>query len=233
MLGAGWPTRFTLGYFRLQQDNIPDYGIPWVTATHNVLAAYRDQPAPVPRESFYGLRSRDTERMGSDMATARFEHDFGDSSTLRNQLRFGRSTRNSITTAPRFASNDTLVINRNGPSWLTEDDIWDNQTDLRAAFRTGPIEHSVVTGANFTNEHNVRKSRTVAGAPTNHAEPDRRRRGGRHASALRLRHGKARGALSTERRLALGALRRQRCEYQRRSPGARRQDGERARGRGI
>jgi catecholate siderophore receptor len=166
LFGSGKPTRLSLNYFRLRQDNVPDYGIPWVTATHNVLADLRDQPAPVPRDSFYGLRSRDTERMGSDMGTVRFEHDAGELTTFRNQFRYGRSTRNSITTAPRFAGNDSLIINRNGPSWLTEDKILDNQADLSSTFRTGAVEHSVVTGAAFTREHNIRKSRTVAGAPT-------------------------------------------------------------------
>ncbi|HMZ20936.1 MAG TPA: TonB-dependent receptor plug domain-containing protein, partial [Blastocatellia bacterium] len=110
--GLESPTRLLLSYFKLKQDNVPDYGIPWVTATHNVLAAFRDRPAPVPRESFYGLRSRDFEHLNSDLATVKFERDFDDNLNLRTQFRYGRSTRNSITTAPRFAGNDSLVINR-------------------------------------------------------------------------------------------------------------------------
>jgi catecholate siderophore receptor len=165
-LGLGTPTRLTLGYFKLKQDNMPDYGIPWVPANNNALAEFRDRPAPVPRESFYGLKSRDKEEVGSDLATIRFEHDFSDTAGIRNQLRFGRSTRDSITTAPRFASPDSLVINRNGPSWLTEDTIWDNQTDARVSFSTGAIKHSVVTGLALTKEHNERRTRTVTGTPT-------------------------------------------------------------------
>ncbi|MBL8174541.1 MAG: TonB-dependent siderophore receptor [Bryobacterales bacterium] len=164
--GLGRPTRLTFSYYTLQQDNLPDYGIPWVTATHNVLRDYRDQPAPVPRDTYYGLRSRDIEKMGSHTATVKLEHDFSDTVQFRNQLRYGHSSRDSITTAPRFAGNDSLVINRNGPSWITQDNIADNQTDLRARFRTGKLEHAVVTGGNLTRERNVRESRTVAGAPT-------------------------------------------------------------------
>ncbi|MGH9630713.1 MAG: TonB-dependent receptor plug domain-containing protein, partial [Bryobacteraceae bacterium] len=128
MMGLGTPTRLSLNYFKLEQDNIPDYGIPWVPASNNVLSEHRDRPAPVPRESFYGIKSRDSEKMGSDLATVRFEHDFSDTLGVRNQLRYGRSTRDSITTAPRFASTDSLVINQTGKAWLTEDGIWDNQT---------------------------------------------------------------------------------------------------------
>jgi catecholate siderophore receptor len=164
MFGSGSPTRLTLSYYRIKQDNLPDYGIPWVTATHNLLA--RDTPAPVPRETFYGLLDRDKEEMDSNLGTLRLEHDFSDTLNVRSQLRYGRSTRDSITTAPRFASNDTLVINRNSPNWYTNDKIWDNQTDLRAGFRTGAVEHSVVTGINLTREHNIRKARTITAAPT-------------------------------------------------------------------
>lgn len=164
--GLGSPTRLILSYFKLKQNNLPDYGIPWVTATQNVLAAYRDQPAPVPRESFYGLKTRDREEMGSDMATVRAEHDFSDNAGIRNQFRYGRSTRNSVTTAPRFAGNDTLDINRNGPSWITEDQIWDNQTDVRGTFRTGRIKHSVNAGVALTKEGNERVARTVLNTPT-------------------------------------------------------------------
>lgn len=164
--GLGRPTRLTLSYFKLKQDNLPDYGIPWVPATNNVLVEYRDQPAPVPRNSFYGLKSRDREEMGSDMATVRMEHDFSDSLNFRNQFRFGRSTRDSITAAPRFASTESLVINRNGPSWITTDTIVDNQTDIRARFQTGRLEHSLVGGVSLTREHNLREGRTVADSPT-------------------------------------------------------------------
>ena len=164
--GVGGPTRLTLNYFKNKQDNIPDYGIPWVTATHNVLAAYRDKPAPVSRDNFYGLKSRDFEKLNSDLATIKFEQDFEANLNFHTQFRYGRSTRNSITSAPRFASNDNLVINRNGPSWITEDNIWDSQTDFRARFSTGKLEHAVVIGAAITRENNKRQNRTVAGAPT-------------------------------------------------------------------
>lgn len=164
--GMGTTTRLTLSYFKNKQDNLPDYGIPWVTATHNVLAAYRDKPAPVARDSFYGLKSRDFEKLNSDLATVKFERDFDDNLNFRSQFRFGRSTRNSITSAPRFASNDSLVINRNGPSWITEDNIWDSQTDLRARFSTGKLDHAAIVGVALTRENNQRQNRTVAGAPT-------------------------------------------------------------------
>jgi catecholate siderophore receptor len=170
--GLGTPTRLTLSYLRLSQDNISDYGIPWVPAANNVLVEHRDRPAPVPRDTFYGFRSRDFERLSADLLTARFERDFGDRLSLRNQFRYGRSTRDSVATPPRFAGNNSTVINREMRAWSTEDDIWDNQTDLRANFSTGGIEHRLVTGLVLTRENNLRRFRTAPNAQTTLLDPN-------------------------------------------------------------
>lgn len=170
--GLGTPTRLTLSYFHLRQDNTSDYGIPWVPATNNALAAFRDRPAPVPRETFYGFRDRDRERLRSDLATVKFEHDFDDYVSLRNQFRFGRSTRDSVATPPRFNNNDSTVINRELRSWITEDEVWDNQSDLRAAFSTGPVRHTLVAGLALARERNVRQTRTGPNARTTLLAPN-------------------------------------------------------------
>ncbi len=171
--GLGTPTRITLGYYKLRQDNITDYGIPWVPATNNALAAYRDQPAPVPRNTFYGFANRDREFLNQDTATVRFEHDFSDDLRLQSQLRYGRAGRNSVASPPRFAGNDTTAINREMRAWVATDKIWDNQTDLRATnVKTGSITHNLITGAAFTNENNIRRTRTAANSPTTLLNPN-------------------------------------------------------------
>ncbi|HEV3469832.1 MAG TPA: TonB-dependent siderophore receptor [Pyrinomonadaceae bacterium] len=170
--GLGGPTRLVLSYFHLQQDNISDYGIPWVPAANNALAAFRDRPAPVPRNTFYGFRDRDHERLRSDLATVRFEHDFGDRLSLRDQFRYGRSTRDSFATPPRFANNNSTAINRELRSWLTEDVVWDNQSDVRVDFSTGGVAHDLVAGLTLTRESNVRRTRTAPNSPTTLLDPD-------------------------------------------------------------
>ena len=170
--GLGGKTRLTLGYFHLEQDNLSDYGIPWVPVTNNVLVAYRDKPAPVPRDTYYGLTSRDHEDLGADLATLKFEHDFDGSLRLRNQLRFGKSSRDSIATPPRFAGNDSTAINRELRSWIADDEIWDNQLDLVARFKMGGFAHTLVTGLDVTHENNVRKIRTAPNMPTTLLDPN-------------------------------------------------------------
>lgn len=170
--GLGKPTRFTVSYYKLKQDNISDYGIPWVPNTNNVLVEFRDKPAPVPRDTFYGLRDRDFERLNSDLVTLKFERDFNDALSLRNQFRYANSSRDSIATPPRFASNDSTVINREMRSWMTEDKIWDNQTDFIARFSTAGIEHALVSGVNFTRENNTRLTRSAANMQTTLLNPN-------------------------------------------------------------
>ena len=171
-LGLGTRSRITFSLFHLQQNNISDYGIPWVPATSNALIDYRDQPAPVPRDTFYGLKNRDFEKTRSDFATLAYENDLNDSTILRSQFRFGQSTRDSIATPPRFASNDSTVINRELRSWLTKDDNFDNQTDLKTSFSTGAVNHTLVAGLSLSHETNERRTRTAGNMPTTLLNPD-------------------------------------------------------------
>lgn len=171
-LGLGKPTRATISYYKLKQDNLSDYGIPWVPLANNALVEFRDRPAPVPRNTFYGLRSRDFEKLDSDLVTLKFDHDFNDGLTLRNQFRFANSSRDSIATPPRFASNNSTAINREMRSWQTEDKVWDNQTDLVARFSTGRIEHALITGIDILRESNVRRTRTAGNMLTTLFNPN-------------------------------------------------------------
>ena len=170
--GIGKQTFVTIGYFHLQQNNISDYGIPWVPATNNALVSFRDRPAPVPRDTFYGFLSRDREKLRSDLATLQLTHTFNDNFSLRNQLRYANSSRDSMATPPRFANNNSTAINREMRSWIVEDDVWDNQTDFTAKFNTGSIKHSLVTGAAFTRERNIRKLRTALNSTTTLLNPN-------------------------------------------------------------
>lgn len=172
IFGLGSRQRFAASYFYLQQNNVSDYGIPWVPVTNNALAAYRDRPAPVPRDTFYGFIDRDREKLRSDLVTLRYEYDFNDNLQARNQFRYGYSRRDSIATPPRFANNNSTAINREMRSWITNDDIVDNQTDFLGKFKTGSIRHSVVMGTSVSWERNQRVLRTAPNSPTTLLNPN-------------------------------------------------------------
>lgn len=164
--GLGTPTRTTLSYSRLDQDNVPEYGLPWVPATNVPLAAYANQAAPVDFDNFYGLTDRDYEKTVTDIATAEVAHDFTDSLSLRSLVRHGSATRDSIITAPRFASNDSTAINRQLQSRDLTDAILSQQNDLTFHFETGTVHHAFVTGTEVARETSENHARTGPTAPT-------------------------------------------------------------------
>jgi catecholate siderophore receptor len=165
-LGIGSTTRVTFDYAHLAQDNVPDYGIPWVPAANVPLAAYADHAPPVDFSHFYGLTSRDYEDTDTDVGTARLEHDFGSALTLRTVLRGGRTRRDSLITAPRFESNNGTAIRRT--DWKSRDQsdtIVANQTDVTSRFITGPIGHAVVAGFEIAREASENWNRIELGGP--------------------------------------------------------------------
>ncbi|MET0214822.1 MAG: TonB-dependent siderophore receptor, partial [Vicinamibacterales bacterium] len=165
-LGIGTPTRVTLDYAHLDQDNLPDYGIPWVPNTNVPLRAYADQPAPVDFGNFYGLTSRDYEDTKTNVATGRVEHDFGSALSLRSILRAGDTNRDSLITSPRFESDASTAIRRT--DWKSRDQsdgIVASQTDLTSRFRTGSIGHALVTGVEFAHETSENWNRIERGGP--------------------------------------------------------------------
>lgn len=175
LLGLTKKTTLTLGYFFLGQENIQDYGIPFVPPTNRVLVAYQDRPAPVPRSNFYGYIDLNKEYLRSNLGTITLNHVFNDRMTLRNQFRYDHSTRDSIATPGRFNNdNSGTLLNREIKAWLTTDQTYDNQTDFTARFNTGFIEHSVVTGAEFVHENSRRFTRSAANGSTNLFNPNPR-----------------------------------------------------------
>lgn len=164
--GLGTPTRLTLSYFHLQQDNLPGYGIPWVPANTGPLALYSNQPAPVDYANFYGLTARDYEKIQTDLATVQLDHDFGDSLRVRNLTRWGQTYRDSIITAPRFmdANTSTAISRSDWKSRDQTDEIVANQTDVTWEFDTGPVKHTVVTGGEYDYEHEINYARVATGS---------------------------------------------------------------------
>jgi catecholate siderophore receptor len=168
-LGLGTATRFTASALYVDEDNVPDYGLPWgsvtqTTATdpsHNgtfLTGAYEATPG-VDQSSFYGLKNYDYEDIETKSGTLQLEHDFNESFTARNVLRYLDSERSSAITAPR-PPNRQLQRRDMAMENIT------NLTDLSLEFATGGIEHSLVTGLELTRETtNSRNSSSTTSQP--------------------------------------------------------------------
>lgn len=158
--GLGTDTVVNFSLFHLEQDNVPDYGQPWVPGTNNALPDDRNDVAPVDRGNWYGILERDYEKTRTDMATVTVRHAFSDSMTLENVTRWGASTRDSVITAPRFVSNDSTDINRANPKTRdSRDSILANATNLTAGFTTGAVKHDLVAGVELSHEKSKNHAR--------------------------------------------------------------------------
>ena len=162
-LGLGTDTTLNLSLFHLEHDNVPDYGQPWLTETHNLLP--RSQRAPVDRSNFYGLTGFDYEKTETDMATLELRHAFSETLSLRNLTRWGQSTRDSIVTAPRFAGDNSTLVNRTLKTRDSQDRILSNLTDINARFTTGSVEHDLVAGLELSHERSRNRARTAPNGP--------------------------------------------------------------------
>lgn len=140
--GLGTPTRATLQYLHIEQDNIPDYGLP---GDAGKLADGVD------REWFYGNRHTDYEDIVQDTFTGRIEHDLTDNITIRNQTRYTENTREAIGTRPAYVAA-TNTVTRTMVSGDRENQIFSNQTSVTAKVETGIFKHAIVGGLEITSE---------------------------------------------------------------------------------
>jgi catecholate siderophore receptor len=142
-LGIGEHDSLTLAYLHQQEDDIPDTGIPFVFG----------RPAPVPRDSFYGLSS-DRTTTDDDIATARYVHEFNDGLVLADTLRYAHYEFDYLFDAPNFGSTpptigqplSSVLVGRDAPSSSGIQTNLTEQLDLTARFQTGFLSHTLVTG---------------------------------------------------------------------------------------
>jgi len=169
--GLGTPTRLTLSYERLQNDDMPDLGVPF----SNAARPGRTEPPRVDRDNFYGRLNADFRENTFKTSTAMIEHDFSDRVTVRNVTRHVETLNHYLMTRPTF-DNCTAT---SGPPCSTEgpdaqfrrDDRmrWRssksliNQTDLYGSFDAGGIRHNFSMGLEFSRERIY--DRTMTGGP--------------------------------------------------------------------
>jgi len=170
--GLGTPTRATLSYYHMQNDDMPDLGLPF----RNAARPDRVTPPDVDRNNFYGRTETDYRKNTADMATAMIEHDFSDRLTVRNATRWSRTVNDYLLTRPSF-DNCTAT---SGPPCSTEgpgammqrgtrtnyqvNESWFNQTDIYGELDTGSVKHHFVAGVEFSQEKIDKKAVTVTGA---------------------------------------------------------------------
>ena len=161
--GLGTPTRLTLGYFHQNANDTPDYGIPWLF----------NGPAPVDRTHYYGFRDGNYLRTSDNIGTARVEHDFNANLSIRDQFRYATYARDALITEAQIPSGVTLTtplssinVTRHEIGVTSVETFLDDQVDLTAHFRTGPIHHDAVAGIEAGRETSDPTRPTWTSVPT-------------------------------------------------------------------
>ena len=165
-IGLNGPTRFIVSYFYLNDDNMPDYGFPYL----------RGGPAPVGRavrtENFYGIPDRDYEHDDVHIGTFRFEHDFNENVRLRNTLRLAMIDRGSLVSIPAIVGTPALTaplasiqVSRTGTQRSQQDTSVINTTDMLVKFNTWKFKHTLVAGVEASQETSDVQRYTFTGVP--------------------------------------------------------------------
>ncbi|WP_313441977.1 TonB-dependent receptor [Novosphingobium sp.] len=170
-IGIDSPTRLTLQYNHQEDNNIPQYGVPY----------YRGDILPgVHRSDYFGYRNVDKQRINVDQVTAIFEHDFSDTVSIRNLTRWQDSRQLTLVSPPQgtyclangltpqggactvnvgtggvtnnvlLPADYYLIGGPRGNTRDTRNQLMFDQLDLRAVFNTGAIEHTINLGGALT-----------------------------------------------------------------------------------
>jgi catecholate siderophore receptor len=175
-------TTNTLSYIYQHDNNIPDYGIPFMT-----IAAGNPRPiVPVPRNTWYGILSGplpDVEKLDAHTITNKFEHQINKDFKFTNTTRyadidhFQRNVFPQPTPSPAVFASGVWTPNRNQIS--VRNTIFSNNADLVGKFETGPLTHTVATGVEVSREtRDFLRGALTPQVPTTFFNPDPWRPGG-------------------------------------------------------
>ncbi|HEY4080790.1 MAG TPA: catecholate siderophore receptor Fiu [Burkholderiaceae bacterium] len=167
--GLGTETRVYVDLLHVDQDNIPDGGVPTIGlpgyTSPDTVAPIRtvlNTAAKVDPSNFYGTTG-DFDRVHADMFTVRVEHELGNGLTLRNTTRYGRTAENSLITSWTATQAGLVTPNQNDPTTWTlarnnannkdqVNTILSNQLNVTGKIKSGSIENSMSAGLELSRE---------------------------------------------------------------------------------
>jgi catecholate siderophore receptor len=135
----GDQTRVVLGYEHYEDDRVADRGI----------SSFSGRPVDTDVSTFFGDPRRSPTWSRVDAFNAMIDHDFGNGIKFRNRTRYAiydKFYQNIFPGAVNATGDGVSIVAYNN---ATQRDNFFNQTDLTFEFETGPLKHTVLTGAEF------------------------------------------------------------------------------------
>lgn len=168
--GLGSPTRTTLSYYYLYNNDIPDSGIPYnnpfSAASPNAKFNGDGQPIAVEQGTYYGWKDRDFQKQDNHIATLNLQHDVNERMTLTNITSYARSKNDYIWSQPDDSKGNFINLTTgkvDGNIWrrtnsrqATTDSV-SNQLFLTGDFNTKNLLHRFNTGVEYSNTRVDRK----------------------------------------------------------------------------
>jgi catecholate siderophore receptor len=177
--GLGTDTTVILAYQHLREDDLPDYGFPFVNAAAVHAGTFSsgllNKIAPVPYSNWYGFYNRDHETSINDMPTLTFNHDFGDGVRLENQTRYDRTSFIGYNVSARFDTTPPLLpgtITREPTARNDVDQLFDNKTFATIPFQVWQVPNTLVTSLELSRETDVFKTATGPNTDTGLSDPN-------------------------------------------------------------
>ncbi len=148
--GLGEDVTLKVNYLHQEQNDIPDYGIPFAFG----------RPVPVPRDTNYGLPEDDRFQSRVDVLTGLLTVKFNDDLWFTDAVRVGNYWFNSRETAAHYGDTlpapgtplDDVLTFRDRPSVKGTVKTLMNNANLHAEFDTGGIQHHVIAGLELDRE---------------------------------------------------------------------------------
>ncbi|HEX4411691.1 MAG TPA: TonB-dependent receptor [Xanthobacteraceae bacterium] len=157
----------TANYIHNQMWGLPDFGVPY-----NNVSGAPVTVLGVPQATYYGFVNRDFQRVQQDFGTVNTEYKVNDLITWTNKIRDERSILDYVGTIPEQGTSTapgacnstqggTNFKNPNPATWQvclnpqSRYQVVTTQADQSAAtfkFDTGPVQHTLVAGAEFQHE---------------------------------------------------------------------------------
>jgi catecholate siderophore receptor len=156
--------KVTANFIHTYLWSLPDFGVPYDT-----FAGAPVTSVGVPRDTYYGFVNRDFQKAQQDIGTVNAEFAVNDFVTVNNKIRDERAILNYIGTIPEQGTGANGSCNSMGgnfsnpnpAAWLVclnpqsryqTTDVIADQSAATIKFDTGPVQHTLVTGAEISRE---------------------------------------------------------------------------------
>jgi len=186
--GISTDNQFTLSHYHLEDDNIPDYGVPYFDPDGALVGTVVATPFDVDVSTYYGMSNVDYETNDTDITTFTYTHLFDKNTELTTRLRYADYERDLWAVAPRLITlpaagtpaapiteSNITGVRRGHQGRGSNENTLTSQTDLITHFEFLNFQHELLLGNEMLKEEMDRwnnQTRNSSGVVINNPDAD-------------------------------------------------------------